>query len=212
MKSSLILIAIILSYNIFGQTKLIAHKSHSGNMAYFSPLKGPDNLGETPEMIEAWKLKNIEYEIPKDSLIKISDCVVILKQHDFYQPSSVRIDTIINHPLINNNSITADSLKRLIPDAVFIGFDSLKAENSKVDTLPPMKDKLQHPVKSEIPKAMPTGPKKMKGKPVHTASEAQEKVKKAQFGTPFLVLIVCGFVCFMTIVNLVQYYKNTSIK
>lgn len=41
------------------QTKKIAHRSHSGSDNSFT-LAGPDNFGETPEMIAAKKKKDLE--------------------------------------------------------------------------------------------------------------------------------------------------------
>jgi hypothetical protein len=43
----------------FSQTKMIAHRSHSGSNSTFT-LAGPDNFGETPEMAEARKKKELE--------------------------------------------------------------------------------------------------------------------------------------------------------
>ena len=43
----------------FSQTKMIAHRSHSGSNSTFT-LAGPDNFGETPEMAAARKKKELE--------------------------------------------------------------------------------------------------------------------------------------------------------
>ncbi|MEO6611416.1 MAG: hypothetical protein ABIT05_04765 [Chitinophagaceae bacterium] len=48
-----------LSATGFSQTKMIAHRSHSGSNSTFT-LAGPDNFGETPEMAEARKKKELE--------------------------------------------------------------------------------------------------------------------------------------------------------
>jgi hypothetical protein len=43
----------------YSQTKMIAHRSHSGSNSTFT-LAGPDNFGETPEMAEARKKQALE--------------------------------------------------------------------------------------------------------------------------------------------------------
>ncbi|MEP6701309.1 MAG: hypothetical protein ABJA85_08330 [Bacteroidota bacterium] len=43
----------------FSQTKKIAHRSHSGKNSSFT-IAGIDNFGETPEMVEARKKKELE--------------------------------------------------------------------------------------------------------------------------------------------------------
>jgi hypothetical protein len=60
MKRSLLLFALAgFSTAGFSQTKMIAHRSHSGSNSTFT-LAGPDNFGETPEMAEARKKKELE--------------------------------------------------------------------------------------------------------------------------------------------------------
>lgn len=85
-------IVISLSFfgNLYGQTELIAYKSHSGNMANFK-LTGYDNLGEPPMYI--------------DSIIKLNDSTIVE-----YLSWGLN-DTIVNHPVCNMPQASLDSLK-----------------------------------------------------------------------------------------------------
>lgn len=60
------------------QTKKIAHRSHSGSNNSFT-LAGPDNFGETPEMIDAKKKKDLE-KAKADSLAKKNKADSIAKK------------------------------------------------------------------------------------------------------------------------------------
>ena len=53
----------------FSQTKKIAHRSHSGSNNSFT-LAGPDNFGETPEMIAERKKKEALEKAKADSISK----------------------------------------------------------------------------------------------------------------------------------------------
>ncbi len=57
----LLLLFVLTGFSLAGysQTKMIAHRSHSGSNSSFT-LAGPDNFGETPEMAEARKKKELE--------------------------------------------------------------------------------------------------------------------------------------------------------
>ena len=65
----------------FSQTKKIAHRSHSGKDNTFS-IFGPDNFGETPEMIAAAK-KREEEKRRQDSIAQraAADSIAQLNKH-----------------------------------------------------------------------------------------------------------------------------------
>ena len=90
MKKGLLIFCIVISQLSFGQTELIAYKSHSGNMTYFE-LSGFDNLGEPPMYI--------------DSIIKLNDSTIVE-----YLSWGLN-DTIVNHPVCNMPQAFLDSLK-----------------------------------------------------------------------------------------------------
>ncbi|MEO7923125.1 MAG: hypothetical protein ABIR30_05560 [Chitinophagaceae bacterium] len=58
-----------LSTACFSQTKKIAHRSHSGSNSSFT-LAGPDNFGETPEMIAERNKKTAIEKAKADSIAK----------------------------------------------------------------------------------------------------------------------------------------------
>jgi len=66
----------------FSQTKKIAHRSHSGSNSTFT-LAGPDNFGDTPEMAEARKKKELE-RAKADSIAKkaVADSIARIKVKD----------------------------------------------------------------------------------------------------------------------------------
>ena len=60
MKKFLLLVALVAVSTVgFSQTKIISHRSHSGMNSNFT-IAGTDNFGETPEMVEARKKKELE--------------------------------------------------------------------------------------------------------------------------------------------------------
>jgi ATP-dependent Zn protease len=77
---SLLLLALVLSGYNFAQTKLIAYRSHSGNMNYFSTAE-PDNLGNPPMMF--------------DTLFLINDSMMI-RTNTREGGTNSKIDTITN--------------------------------------------------------------------------------------------------------------------
>ena len=110
-KSNLFLAALAVAActNAHSQTKMIAHRSHSGSTATFS-TKGEGNFGNPPMRI--------------DSLIKISDTKMILVSDPFYRQRDT-ID-IKSYPYTANPNIPLDSLKKLYPETTFVGFDKPK--------------------------------------------------------------------------------------
>lgn len=132
---------------VFAQTKLIAFKSHSGNMENFKNAYEEnlfdlpnDNFGAAPEPI-------IE-EAALDSLIYLNDTAVIMvtsnycirefsKKYRAWRPGR---DTVFNHPLFCKKH-SLDSIKEVLKtsynfansiDTVkFIGYDNLKKVKSK---------------------------------------------------------------------------------
>ena len=90
----------------FGQTKLIAFKSHSGNMSHFS-VEGYDNIGGP--IINIHKI-----ELVNDSTIIESFSYGVS-------------DTIVNHPICRIPHLTIDTLKGMYyrNDIEFVGFDTV---------------------------------------------------------------------------------------
>ena len=112
MKKNLSLAICLLIFPIatFSQTKLIAHKSHSGSLSDFEVTQSSDNFG-LPQQI----LKSITW---------LSDTSVLEKGEHWGREY---VDTVYNHIYCNNPNISIDSLKKLYSDHVeFINFDKRK--------------------------------------------------------------------------------------
>jgi hypothetical protein len=115
---------------VFGQTELIAYKSHSGNMKFFKATN-IDNLGGPPIRI--------------DSIIKVNDSTII--EYNSYgwgtnQGGPVYTDTVTNHPICKLPNNKVDSLKTNYyhSDIKFIGFDSTSTKIEEVDSIIEIKD------------------------------------------------------------------------
>lgn len=131
MKSIIIILGLVLSTISFGQTELIAYKSHSGNMAYFKAEK-LDNLGGPPIRI--------------DSIIKVNDSTII--EYNSYgwgynNGGPIYTDTVVNHPICKVPVTKVDSLKSTYyrKNIKFIGFDSTSTTDVKdtviLNSVPP---------------------------------------------------------------------------
>jgi hypothetical protein len=135
------------------QTKLIAHKSHSGSSSTFSKAlrsklfdRGDSNFGMAPN-------PNIKYAV-LDSVIIISDSQAVMVTSDYCkgpmyfqetddsQEHKAEIwragkDTITNHPLFKKE-YKIDSIKRVVQmkywfksadEVIFVGFDEQKRDS-----------------------------------------------------------------------------------
>lgn len=112
-KFTVFLITLLMSVALVAQTKVIAFRSHSGNMNYFSSAE-PDNLGEPP--------------LELDSIVWVSDSTVM----EYYSSGigEKAVNTINNHPYCNDTTISYDSLKSIYPRVVLVGFDSTSQRHS----------------------------------------------------------------------------------
>lgn len=110
MNISTVIAAVVLlagSTHAFGQTKIIAHRSHDGSMESFV-VDGEDNFGLPPQTI--------------DSVARISDTSAI-------EFTNFGVDTVYNHRLWNNPGISLDSLRTIYPGVNFKGFENGKKKN-----------------------------------------------------------------------------------
>ncbi len=121
MKNTILLNSFILCLFILwnistqAQTKIIAHKSHSGKMETFS-AKGDGNFGE------------IEPPMKIDTIIKISDTSVVqISRMGWHHEDVMRIvDTIYNHGICNKPDVTIAHLKKYYPKTKLLGFVTVK--------------------------------------------------------------------------------------
>jgi hypothetical protein len=104
MKQLVPVLLLLLCSQVFAQTKLVAHRSHSGTAATFSSRE-EGNFG--------W----IEPRQILKKVIRLSDTTAI-------EVFDVGRDTTVRHPYWNNPRIRLDSLKKLFPDISFEGFES----------------------------------------------------------------------------------------
>jgi hypothetical protein len=102
MKNILLITFIALNLSIFGQTKIIALKSHSGN-SEFLENETDGNFGISPVRL--------------DSVVKIGpNCIVEIDNRGGR-------DTVFEHPSFLNPNITLDELKKQYPRIKFVGFE-----------------------------------------------------------------------------------------
>ena len=123
MKTTGIIVSVLfllLSLHSIGQTKRIAHKSHSGKANTFSVF-GNDNFGLPA--------------ISLDSVRKVSAKQVVRYRSYGYSGSRPIVDTITNDLYFSNTSISTDSLKKLFPTVKFIGFDKKVVPAKKATTV-----------------------------------------------------------------------------
>lgn len=108
-----LLLIFFLSLNgfVFGQTKLIAFKSHAGNMLSFT-ADGIDNIGLPSLSIDTLKLLN-------DS--------TIIEIRSRGRGWDKQTDTVVNHPVCKIPHLTVDTLKGMYyrRDIEFVGFDTI---------------------------------------------------------------------------------------
>ena len=115
MKLYIIILFITSSISIFGQTKMIAIKSHSGNIESTN-LETDGNFGIAPSRL--------------DSVVKIGpNCIVEIDNFGGR-------DTVFNHPAFLNPSIGLDELKEQYPRIKFIGFEKEWKESNGHKTKP----------------------------------------------------------------------------
>jgi hypothetical protein len=114
------LLCIGLSIGTSAQTKMIAHRSHSGPTADFSPA-GDDNFGNPP--------------MHMDTLIRLSDTAIVEIMSYGYGDAPQR-DTVYNHPYFNKPGISMEEIQSMYPRfTVFIGFENLPMKK-KIDIAP----------------------------------------------------------------------------
>jgi hypothetical protein len=102
----------LLLFNTTAQTKIIAHKSHSGTSEGFS-ASDDDNFGLPSQ-----------FRSRLDTVIKLTNNRVIEIFHiPAFENSERVVDTMTNHPVFNNPEVSLDSMKKRYPNVEFIGFD-----------------------------------------------------------------------------------------
>lgn len=119
------------------QTKIIAHKSHSGAQQNFTAA-GPDNFGLDMRMYR-WRRKTVQ-------ITKLNDTLYVFKnkvENLMYQArDSFEFDTVYSHQFVENPGLNVDSVLRFNPEVELIGFD--------VDRNP-VYDTLNAPKKEALP-------------------------------------------------------------
>ena len=114
LKQILLIITSFLSIGLFAQTKIIAHKSHSGKPNTFNINNSSDNFGLPSSYI--------------DTIFKISDtCVLEVGWNGYERKRNI----VCHHPCCNNPKISLDSLKKIYPNIILIGFEPGKKTGSK---------------------------------------------------------------------------------
>jgi hypothetical protein len=115
MKNFLLITFITLNLSIFGQTKIIALKSHSGDSEFLNN-ETDGNFGISPVRL--------------DSVVKIGPkCIVEIDNFGGR-------DTIFEHPAFLNPNITLEELKKQYPRIKFVGFEKDWKESNGLKTKP----------------------------------------------------------------------------
>ena len=144
------LLGLLVSVQSFGQTKMIAFKSHSGNLSnFYSALKDPKmdlashNLGMAPNpIVKTAQLDSVIFVSDSDAVMVTSE---YCQKNEWYdrgkkdgEPNPKKFwkagkDTVINHPLFSHQH-ALDSIKaemsnhyfwtNKMDSTVFIGYDN----------------------------------------------------------------------------------------
>lgn len=114
---SLILMLLFIG-NLNAQTKLIAYKSHAGDLDFFIPDAQPDD----------------DYGLPAQRIIKIeklNDSTIVETTDHFV--GDVITDTVVNHPYFSNTKLSLDDIKARYyrSDIKFEGFDKKTAKEKR---------------------------------------------------------------------------------
>ena len=115
MKNIILVTFIALNLSIFGQTKIIALKSHSGNSETVENERD-GNFGISPVRL--------------DSVVKIGpNCMVEIDNRGGR-------DTVFEHPSFLNPNITIQELQKQYPRIKFVGFEKEWKESNGLKTKP----------------------------------------------------------------------------
>ena len=105
MKTGILIALLVLANSVFCQTKLIAHKSHSGTPESFRPEHYSSNFGEM----------EILFPVEKVKLWK-NNCLIEFR-------TDKTSDTFCNHPYVSGQ-YTFEQIKLFYPEnTVFVGFE-----------------------------------------------------------------------------------------
>lgn len=118
MKYLIFFLALMISYQLSAQTKLIAYKSHAGDLDFFIPdAQADDDYGLPPQRI-------IKIERLNDS--------TIVETTDHYA-GEVVTDTVVNHPYFSNTKLSLDDIKARYyrSDIKFEGFNKKTAKEKR---------------------------------------------------------------------------------
>ena len=146
MRQLFIVILISISTSLLAQTKEIAFKSHSGNMANFN-IALNNGLFNSEESNFGLPSEKITYRL--DSVIYLSDSVSVLVTTEYRQPFNgkgnsakrwgMKKDTLYKDPLFGRKH-SLDSIKTILKTGgqyvnpvnkmVFIGFDNKKSKKN----------------------------------------------------------------------------------
>lgn len=149
---TLLLSTCVLAFHTKAQTKLIAHRSHSGNNSSFNNMlrsheNEPDNLGIAPTRhVTKAKLDSVIYI--KNNVAVMVTQLVSVESDDYYEYNNTACinpgvwrpgrDTVYDHPLFSKQH-SLDSIKKVlkqkyhfrndIDQVKFIGYDNKKPKN-----------------------------------------------------------------------------------
>ena len=121
----LLLLAVLLTTTIAtAQTKMVAHRSHSGSIETFD-INGPGNFGETEEM---------RREAARGGILK----VIRLSDTSSIQVYKDLNDTTYNFQPWNRPGVDLNWLHHWYPEIIFEGFDSTnnKSQSGLLQELP----------------------------------------------------------------------------
>src|SRR5687767_1943501 len=117
MKQRLSVLFLLLLLNAGAQTGVIAHRSHSGNIHAFNPLRTVDNLGWTGMERQSFDTTTLYFIIPAD--------------------------TTSAYPYCNNPGMTQDSLNKSYPFYTSALPDSTTKKPAAEDTLAKHKERIK---------------------------------------------------------------------
>lgn len=119
MKYFLLLLLTVAAVTLQAQTKVIAHKSHSGTKLSFSTA-GSDNFGLDMSHYR-WRKTTVQVTKLNDTLFLFKNKIEHLMA--FGDKDSFQLDTVYSHQFIENPNLSVDSVLRFYPEVELIGFD-----------------------------------------------------------------------------------------
>jgi hypothetical protein len=121
---ALLIFAVLSCFSVLGQTNIIAAKSHASNEVIVP--RDMDNFGDPAPMRY---IQNVEY--------MGGSCIIETYIYE-WADSAIEIDTICDHPFLQEGQVDAERIKAMYPEGTkFIGFEKLNSDQGNATPAQP---------------------------------------------------------------------------